>query len=261
MFKKINKTECWVAFGLCLIFALTMKLSYSSRLADEKLKHSSGEPFLAVIGTMHKYDKYEEVEYRDYDDDGHYTEERTIKYNITYSYVVNDTVYYMTVYDKTSLDRTIHLYYNPRNPQQTSFFATYEDAVEGFKFVKIIGDVFVILSILLGCFTIYRTFIYKTPDELGGIVVKDDFSSFDNERDYDDHFNQEKIMDDYGVAATEDFSYVSPVKRFNSVLPDQGEKTDVNKVETIAFPGKITTREEFVLYTEDEYKDIKNKEN
>ncbi|MBQ9984463.1 MAG: hypothetical protein IJP29_07720 [Lachnospiraceae bacterium] len=257
MLNKINKTECLVALGLCLILAIVMKVSYSSRLADEKSKHISREPFLPVMGTMHTYDEYEEIEYRDSDDDGHYTKRRTIKYNITYSYVVNDTIYYMTVYDKTSLDSTITLYYNPSNPQQTSFFATYEDAVEGFKVVKIIGDVFVILSVLLGCFTVYRTFIYKTPDELGGVVVKDDFTSFDKGGEYDD-FKQEEILSDYGVVATDNFDYISTVKRPNMVIPDQGDKLDVDKVETIPFPEKISSKEKVVLYTEDEYEDMIN---
>lgn len=263
MFNKINKTECWVAFGLCLIFAIVMKASYSSRLADERLKHISADPFLPVVGTMHTYDKYEEVKYRDSDGDGHYTKRRTIKYNITYAYVVNDTVYYMTVYDKTSLDSTISIYYNPSNPQQTSFFATYEDAIEGFKVVKILGDVFLVLSVFLGCFAVYRTFIYKELSELGGVVVQDDFTSFEKSNKYDDDnsFDQEKMLKDYGVVTTDKFDYISTVKRPNMVIPEQGEKTVVDKVETIAFPGKISTNEKIVLYTEKEYEDMMNKEN
>lgn len=261
MFNKINKTECWVALGMCLIFAIVMKVSYSSRLADERSKHNSAKSFLPVVGTMHTYEKYEEIEYRDSDNDGHYTEYRTIKYDITYSYVVNDTVYYMTVYEKTSLDSTISLYYNPDNPQQTSYFATYEDAVEGFKFVKIIGDVFAILSLLLGGLAVYRTFIYKAPGELGGVVVQDDFTSFEQSNRFDDDsFNQEKMLNDYGVVTTDNFNYISNVKRSNMAIPEQEDKLVVDKVETIAFPGKKSSNEKLVLYTEKEYEDMMNKE-
>lgn len=256
MLNKINKTECWISFGLCLIFAVVMKMSYSVQLSDEKLKHSSGEAFLPVVGTMHKYDKYEEIEYRDSNDDGHYTKRRRTKYNITYSYVVNGTVYYKTVNDKSSLDSTISLYYNPSNPQQNSFFATYEDAVEGFQFVKMIGDIFVILAVLVGCFAVFRTFVYKAPEELGGVVVQDDFSSFDKVRD--DDFNQEDILKDYGIVTTDNFDYISTVKRPNMVIPEQGDKPDVDKVETIPFPEKISTKEKVVLYSEDEYEDMMN---
>ncbi len=255
---RINKTECWIAFSICLIFALIMKLSYSSHLSDEKLKHSLNEPFLPVVGTMHSYVEYEEIDYRN-DDNGTYTKSTT-KYNITYSYKVNNTVYYMTVNDKTHLDSTISLYYNPSNPQQTSFFATYEDAIEGFMFVKIIGDVLLILSVLVGVFAIYRSFIYKKPEVLGGIVVKDDFASFNNKKDYDEDFDQMKFFDDYGVVTTENFDYISSVRVPSMRIPDQGEKVEVDKIETIPFPGKISAKEKVVLYTEDEYNNM-NKEN
>ncbi len=42
------------------------------------------------------------------------------------------------------------------------------------------------------------------------------------------------------------------------VMPGQGDKPNVDKVETIPFPGKISTMEKVVLYTEDEYDDMMN---
>ena len=256
---KINKTECWVAFGLCLFLVFVMKLSYSSHLSDEKIKHSSDVSYMPVVGTMHTYQKYEEIDYTE-SSDGTYTKNSTTKYNITYSYKVNNVTYYKTINDKTSLDTTISFYYNPDNPQQTSFFATYEDAVEGFKVVKIIGDGFVVLSILVGFFAVYRTFIYKAPEALGGIVVRDDMDSFIDKDDLDEEFDQVKMFENYGVVTTENFDYISNVNVPSMVVPEQGNKKTVDKIETIPFPGSKTSKEPVVLYTEEEYNNI-NKEN
>lgn len=259
VFSKLNRTECLVAFGLCLVFAFVMKSNYAARIEEERRVHASNERFERVVGTMHTYEKYRDAEYRGTRRTGRRVR-YTTKYNIKYSYIVNDVVYYKTVYDKTSLDATITLYYNPSNPQQNSFFATYEDAVEGFQMIKIIGDVLVLLTILVGGIAIYRIFIYKTPSELGGTVLQDDFSSFGDSNKYDNNnsFEQEKILKDYGVVATEDFGFVSTVHP-SVAMPEREDKQVVDKVETIPFPGKISSNDKFVLYTEEEYKNM-NKE-
>lgn len=261
MFSKLNRTECLAAFGLCLVFAFVMKSNYAARIEEERRVHASNERFERVVGTMHTYEKYRDAEYRGTRRTGRRVR-YTTKYNIKYSYIVNDVVYYKTVYDKSSLDSTITLYYNPSNPQQNSFYATYEDAVEGFQMVKTISDILVILTILVGGVAIYRIFIYKTPSELAGTVVQDDFSSFGDSNKYDDNntFDQEKILKDYGVVATDDFAFVSTVHP-SVAMPERGEKQVVDKVETIAFPGKKSTDTKFELYTEQEYKDMMKKEN
>lgn len=225
---KIDKDHLWIVFGLCLILAIAIKIVYLSQLGDERLKHTATSPFLPVVATMDTYQEYEVVE-RETDDDGYTREYRTTKYNITYAYVVNDTTYYMTEYDKNSLVDKVGIYYNSNNPNQISYYATYEEAVEGLKIYKIISDVFIVLSIIMGFLSIYRTFIYKPPSELGGMVIKDDFKAFVELNQYDDKESnkQEKML----------------------------------KAETIAFPGKKSTGDKFELYTEQEYKDMMKKEN
>ncbi|MBQ4057394.1 MAG: hypothetical protein IJD40_00515 [Lachnospiraceae bacterium] len=123
---KIDKDHLWIVFGLCLILAIAIKIVYLSQLGDERLKHTATGPFLPVVATMDTYQEYEVVE-RETDDDGYTREYRTTKYNITYAYVVNDTTYYMTEYDKNSLVDKVGIYYNSNNPNQISYYATYDD--------------------------------------------------------------------------------------------------------------------------------------
>lgn len=105
-------------------------------------------------------------------------------------------------------------------------------------------------------------FIHKNPDKLGGVVVRDDFESFTPKNDTSDDatLDQEKFLNDYGIVTTDKFDYISTVKTPDRIMPGQGIKQDVDKIETIAFPGKISIKEEVVLYTEEEYKDMTDKE-
>lgn len=118
----LNKRDCAIAFGLCLIFAVILKFSYKSNLEDERLKHSGAKDFLPVVATAYKIDEYQKEEYGDFDYDDDYEYRYVTKYNITYQYKVADSVYYITYYDEDSVKHMLNLYYNPDNPQVTPFF-------------------------------------------------------------------------------------------------------------------------------------------
>ena len=64
------------------------EFSCSSKLQDEKIKHGSNDTFLPVVATMEEYVEYEEIEYRDFNNDGHYTK---------YGVVTTDNFAYISI--------------------------------------------------------------------------------------------------------------------------------------------------------------------
>lgn len=115
---------------------------------------------------------------------------------------------------------------------------------------------FLVIAVIFAVFAIYSTFIYKAPEDIDGIVVRDDFPSFDSDGDFYNTSTQERNLNDYGIVTSNNFDYISTVNTKHYSIPESGEKSDVNKVETIPFPGKSSQKETITLYTEEEYNNL-----
>ncbi len=255
MLGRIDKSVWWVVMGLFLFVAFALKITCSSHLQSERLLHSSGETFIPIVAKLHKFSEREQVDY-DTDSNGHTTRRSYTVYDVIYQYEVGGKVYYMTINGKSSLDNNAYFYCDPKNPNKTSQFQTYDEARSGYDIFLRTGDVFLVLAVMIAIIAIYRTFIYKAPEDIDGIVVRDDFPSFDSESDFDNTSTQERNLNDYGIVTSNNFDYISTVNAKHYSIPESGEKSDVNKVETIPFPGKSSQKETITLYTEEEYNDL-----
>ncbi len=213
MLSKIDKSVWWVVMGICFFIAFVLMISSYGHLQTERMNHSSGETFISVPATMCKYEEHEVVEY---DEEENRIRNRYTVYDITYQYEVGGKIYYQTIEDKRTLDTTTSFNCDPTNPNRTSLFLTYDEAADGFNIIIKIGIGFLIVGVLFAIIAIYWMYIYKAPEDVDGIVVRDDFPSFET------------------------------------------DAFDVEKVDSIPFPGNTIKKEPFVLYTEDEIDDMNN---
>lgn len=141
MLSKIDRSVLWALMGLFLFVAFALKVTCSSHLQSERLLHSSGETFIPIVAKLHKYYEREQVEY-DTDSDG-YTRKRSYTvYDVIYQYEVNGQVYYMTINGKNSLNNNAYFYCDPKNPNRTSQFQTYDEARSGYEIFLKVGDIF-----------------------------------------------------------------------------------------------------------------------
>lgn len=168
---------------------------------------------------------------------------RRVSYTNTYRYEVQGTTYTKILSGEKRKGKDRVIYYNPTDPEIISYYSNYKDAALG-ESVKIILAVIgqsVILFFVVKSIRGQKTY----QKESAGVVLGDDFSF--NMNDKDDSF-MDKM---YSSAREESEEIVSiPFRR-------SGEKQEVEEVETIAFTtDNNKPAGDFVLYTEEEYKQL-----
>jgi len=127
---------------------------YEAEMYKIKKIHNSKEDFLPITAHIYNYstDKIS-------DDDGGYI---TV-YDIKYVYSVNNMAYYFKLNDKYGLIETVSIYYNPSNPEEYSYYASYEQARKQFNADKFVGDLFFFIAIVLLLIMIFIS-VFTTKD-------------------------------------------------------------------------------------------------
>ena len=219
---------CFLQFWVLITF-----IRYCVVLGDQSVLFREVEEFLPANATCIQSNK------RSYGSGRN----RRVSYTNTYQYIVKEESYTVTYYGERRRGSDRILYYNPTNPEITSKYSSYADAVASnaiWIILVVIGQS-VIIFFAVKSIRGQRTY----QKESVGVVLGDDFSFNMNDRD-------DSFMDKmYSSAKEESEEVVSiPFRR-------SGEKQEVEEVETIAFtPDNNKPAGDFVLYTEEEYKQL-----
>ncbi|MBQ9935846.1 MAG: hypothetical protein IJO70_08365 [Lachnospiraceae bacterium] len=131
--------ELNILFVAFVVLMAAFKLFYAYDMYKIYIIHNSKEDFIPITAHIYNYSTD-----RIKDDDGYY---ETV-YNIKYVYSVDKMAYYFKINNMRGLVETKTIYYNPSNPEEYSFYASYEQAREEFNSNNFIGNMFFVLSIV-----------------------------------------------------------------------------------------------------------------
>ncbi|MBE5943946.1 MAG: hypothetical protein E7258_03400 [Lachnospiraceae bacterium] len=207
------------AFIICVVITVLFKLFYAADISKVKKLHDSKEDFLPVVAHIYSYRSD-----REKDSNGNYVD----VYDIKYVYVVNETAYYLKLNNRHSLKETIDIYYNPSNPEENSFYASYEQAVKEFNVNKFIGDIFFLISFVLFPIVIYF-YVFRKQ------YIVDDRKRISPE---DIPLDKPYIVDEYGIWDSDDINNFIKDDESKFKVSHEGEKEVVDEIATISFDRK-----------------------
>lgn len=222
--------ELIVVFIICVCMTIYFSISYSSKLKDVKDLHYKKENFLSVNAYGHQLRKYSII-----NDDG----SCSYLYDAIYEYEVDGVSYCFYSYGDSYVSNKIIIYYNPTNPHEYSYYATYKDAVEPVNYIKIIGYLFFGASVIVLLIIIYYRIFQKEYIYNENYIIADDNISLDKENKLDDTISLDKeyILDEYGLWAADE-NYVDVDTRLNRTVVQVPDKEVVDKIATIPFERK-----------------------
>ncbi len=184
---------------------------------------------------------------------------RRVRYNNKYQYTVNDKKYTVTYYSQKRRGRDRILYYNPTNPDIVSNYSSYADAAAS----NAIWIMFVVIGQSVVIFFAVKAMRGQNTyqEESVGVVLGDDFQ-FDMNNDaspYTDRISssQKEETQEKETIAFPGWNSEGKVES----IPFRPSKTiaesnQTDDVETIAFTESTKPKDDFVLYTEEEYKQM-----
>ncbi len=230
--KKVQDRK-FVLLCMLQIWVIITLVRYCIVLGNQSILFREVEEFLPTNATCIESDK------RTYGSGRN----RSVSYTNTYQYTVKEEIHTVTYYGENRRGKDRILYYNPINPDVVSKYSSYADAAASnaiwIMFVVIGQSVIIFFAVK----AIRENKGYVT--ETAGVVIEDDFQFDMNDRGY-------SFTDRMSSSQKEESQEVETIPFSRS-----GEKQEVDKVETIAFTrSNSKPAEEFVLYTEDEYKQM-----
>ncbi len=199
---------------------------------------------------------------------------RRVSYTNTYRYEVQGTTYTKTLSGEKRKGSDKLIYYNPTNPEIISYYSNYADAAMG-QSVRII--LAVIGQSVIIFFAVRAIRGQKNASlESSGIIIEDDYRFDMNAREnsFEDRmsFTQKEESQEVETIAfpgwnaerdkeTIAFSRSDEVQAIETIpFRRSEEKQEVDEIETILFTrSNSKPAEDFVLYTEDEYKQMQKR--
>ncbi|MBE5941989.1 MAG: hypothetical protein E7264_05535 [Lachnospiraceae bacterium] len=240
MFKLLCLLQVWVVIAL---------VRYCVVLGEQSKLFQDVDEFLPAKATCIESDRRRYGSYRN----------RRTRYNNTYRYTVNEQTYTVTYYSERWRGSDKVLYYNPTNPNVVSKYSSYADAATG----NAIWIIFVVIgqSVII-FFAVKATRGQNAYQEQSvGVVLGDDFQ-FDMNNDaspYTDRISssQKEETQEKETIAFPGWNSEGKVES----IPFRPSKTitesnQTDDVETIAFTRSTKPKDDFVLYTEEEYKQM-----
>lgn len=239
-FKLLCLLQVWVVIAL---------VRYCIVLGDQSVLFQEVKEFLPTNATCIESDR------RSYGTG----RRRRVSYTNKYQYTVNEETYTVTYYGQRRRGRDKILYYNPTDPNIVSNYSSYGDAAAR----NAIWIIFVVLGqsvvIFFAVKAIRENKGYNSEPATTGVVIEDDFSFDMSDRDYSfssrtPSTQQEESQEVETIA----FPGWNAGETVESIpFSRRNEKQEENEIETIAFARKEhKPAEDFVLYTEDEYKQM-----
>lgn len=237
-FKLLCLLQVWVVIAL---------VRYCVVLGEQSKLFQDVDEFLPAKATCIESDRRRYGSYRN----------RRTRYNNTYRYTVNEQTYTVTYYSERWRGSDKVLYYNPTNPNVVSKYSSYADAATS----NAIWIIFVVIgqSVII-FFAVKATHGQNTYQEQSvGVVLGDDFQ-FDMNNDaspYTDRMSftqKEEIQEKETIAFP---GWNAEQEKESIPFHRSREKAKEDVVETVAFSNSNNkSDEDFVLYTEDEYKQM-----
>ncbi|MBE5953601.1 MAG: hypothetical protein E7257_05525 [Lachnospiraceae bacterium] len=242
--------ELIVVLVICVCMTIVFAIWYSTKLADAKELHYNKEKFLPVDVYGYQIRKYT-IE----NEDGSYS---TV-YDAKYEYEVDGNPYCFYSYKDSSVSSKFIIYYNPSNPQEYSYYATYKDAIKPVNYIRIIGYLFFGASVFLLLIIIYVRIFKKEYIYNDNYIIADDNITLDKYNNSDDNISSEKeyILDEYGLWV-DDENYVDVDTRLNRAVIPVPDKEVVDKIATIPFKRKNSSEN---LDNTENINDIENIDN
>lgn len=228
-----NVRYFWVESVVMQIFAIVLYIFTMASVQDGEALFRDVKVFTPVTATCTKSKSYQYYDSRD--------ERKKTKYDNYYMYEVDGKYYQFSRCGETSNEngRLMTIYYNPNNPNIHSYYQTL-GAYKAASIWGYIGAIALQLFALLGFgVSIYRKKSQKIVGNCKGQVIQDDF---------DFVMPKETLNEEEAERGVQTIAFV----RNKDFRPE-----DVQEELPWENRGPKKKEQEFVLYTEDEYKKIK----
>lgn len=239
-FKLLCLLQVWVVIAL---------VRYCIVLGDQSVLFQEVEEFLPTNATCIESDR------RSYGTG----RRRRVSYTNKYQYTVNEETYTVTYYGQKRRGKDRILYYNPTNPDIVSKYSSYADAATR----NAIWIIFVVIGqsvvIFFAVKAIRENKGYNSETATAGVVLEDDFQFNMSNEDYSfsDRMSTSQKEESQEVETIAFPGWNAEQEKESIPFSRSKEKQEMDEIETIAFVRKDNKpAEDFVLYTEDEYKQM-----